>query len=175
MEEKILICGRSGSGKDTFAKLLKQKGMKDVCSYTTRPRRDGEGDTHIFISKKDVKKYPNKIAITEINGYTYFATKEQLEEADFYIIDPNGIEYLHSHFPEIKYKIVYIYADYNIRKARAVARGGEKERSVFISRNKSENAQFSKFEKNLYKQNATIFVNNSDDISALKAFAKKYK
>ena len=86
MTEKILICGRSGSGKDTFAKLLKSFGLKDVCSYTTRPRRDGEGDTHTFITEKEVKNYPNKIAVTEINGYTYFATKEQLEEADYYII-----------------------------------------------------------------------------------------
>ena len=172
MEEKILICGRSGSGKDTFAKLLKQKGMKDVCSYTTRPRRDGEGDTHIFISDKEVKKYPNKIAITEINGYTYFATKEQLEEADYYIIDPNGIDYLHSHFPEIKYRIVYIYADRNIRKQRAISRGGAKEKSIFISRDKSENAQFSQFEKNLYRTNATIFVNNDNNLDDLMKFAE---
>lgn len=174
MNEKILICGRSGSGKDTFAKLLKQFGLKDVCSYTTRPRRDGEGDTHIFIDESEVKNYPNKIAITEINGYTYFATKEQLEEADYYIIDPNGIEYLHSHYPDIKYRIVYIYADRNIRKKRAIVRGGKKEAKIFISRNKSENAQFSNFEKNLYKTNATIFVNNEDDIENLKNFAKMY-
>ncbi len=174
MNEKILICGRSGSGKDTFAKLLKQFGLKDVCSYTTRPRRDGEGDTHIFISENEVNKYPNKIAITEINGYTYFATKEQLEEADYYIIDPNGIDYLHSHFPEIKYRIVYIYADRKIRKQRAIARGGKKEGKIFVSRNKSENAQFSNFEKNLYKQNVTVFVNNEDNIENLKNFAKMY-
>ena len=174
MNEKILICGRSGSGKDTFAKLLKQFGLKDVCSYTTRPRRDGEGDTHIFISENEVNKYPNKIAITEINGYTYFATKEQLEEADYYIIDPNGIDYLHSHFPEIKYRIVYIYADRKIRKQRAIVRGGKKEGKIFVSRNKSENAQFSNFEKNLYKQNVTVFVNNEDNIENLKNFAKMY-
>lgn len=174
MTEKILICGRSGSGKDTFAKLLKSFGLKDVCSYTTRPRRDGEGDTHTFITEKEVKNYPNKIAVTEINGYIYFATKEQLEEADYYIIDPNGIEYLHSHFPEIKYRIVYIYADRKIRKQRAISRGGAKERSIFISRDKSENEQFSKFEKNLYKTNVTVFVNNEDDIENLKKFAKMY-
>lgn len=168
MKEKLLICGRSGSGKDTYAKELEANGLKGVCSYTTRPRRDGEGETHIFIKPEEVDNYPNKIAITEINGYVYFATKEQLEEADYYIIDPNGIEYLRANYPEIKFRVIYIYADYTTREARAIARGGEKEREIFPRRDASESPQFNAFEKNLYKENATIHNNNIDDMAFIR-------
>lgn len=168
----ILVCGRSGSGKDTYVNALLKRGYKSVCSYTTRPRRDGEGNTHIFINNDEVDLYPDKVAITEINGYTYFATKEQLMEADFYIIDPLGIKYLTENFPEIKYRIVYIYADKNIRKHRAVMRGGEKEANIFEARDASENEQFTEFEQNLYKTNAIVHVNNGDNIDDIIRMAK---
>ena len=171
MTEKLLICGRSGSGKDTYAKELEAQGLKGVCSYTTRPRREGEGDTHVFIKADEVDNYPNKIAITEINGYVYFATKEQLEQADFYIIDPKGIEYLRENFPEIKFRVIYIYADYETRFCRAVMRGGEKEKTVFPSRDSSEDEQFRQFEQGLFKENVTVHFNNNEDLGFIKRCA----
>lgn len=57
----ILICGLSGSGKDTFAKLLAcnedvKRGLpaiRIVTSYTTRPMRVGEtqGKEHMFVDE----------------------------------------------------------------------------------------------------------------------------
>lgn len=178
MKKKIFIVGRSGSGKDTYAKILEKMGYKGVCSYTTRKRRPNEGDTHRFISKEDVDKYPNKIAYTEINGESYFATKEQLEEADFYIIDPNGIDYIDKNFPEIDYKIVYIYANTDIRLQRALSRindlaSAQKEAEIFESRNASEDAQFSNFEKTvLSRTNITIHNNNFNNLEVLEDIVK---
>ena len=161
--DKLLICGRSCSGKDTYARELEKHGLKGVCSYTTRPRRDGEGDTHIFITEDEVKNYPNKIAITEINGYTYFATKEQLEEADYYIIDPLGIKTLQQNYPDISFKIVYMYAPTELRKQRAVQRGGAKEEQVFEKRNESEDGQFTEFEQNMTSYDLILHRNTKDD------------
>ena len=161
--KKILICGRSGAGKDTFARCLNDLGLKGVCSYTTRPRRENEGDTHIFISEEEVSNYPNKIAITEINGYTYFATKEQLDEADYYIIDPNGIEYLEQKYPDLDCVIVYISLNAERRQERVRKNRGQMEAEVFKSRNASEDEQFSKFENEETRNTKYIVFNFSND------------
>ena len=167
LQQKMLIVGRTGSGKDTYAKYLEKLYLKGVCSYTTRPRRPGEGDTHIFIEKEEVENFPNKVAYTEINGYEYFSTKEQLDKSDFYIIDPEGINYLNQNFPDVNYKIIYIYASYDIRKERAISRvpieDRFKEEYIFNQRNSSENAQFDLFEKLILSEKNVIIHNNDQN------------
>ena len=85
----FLIVGESGSGKDSLVnQLCINKCRKQVISYTTRPRRENEGDTHIFISPSDVSKYKNEmIAYTRIGNFEYFATLSQLYNSDVYVID----------------------------------------------------------------------------------------
>lgn len=95
LKNTYLIVGRSGSGKDTIVnELCKRYGCTRLSSYTTRPRRIGEGDTHIFITDDefDAIPYNQKFAYTEINGYKYCATFDQIRSSDFYIIDPYGID-----------------------------------------------------------------------------------
>ena len=56
-KEHMLFCvlGRTSSGKDTLVnKLCEKTGAKKLISYTTRPRRDREEDTHIF---EEIVKY----------------------------------------------------------------------------------------------------------------------
>ena len=88
---QLFIIGRSGRGKDTLANYLAdKKGMKVLKSYTTRePKFEGE-DSHIFISEDEVDNYPNKVASTVLNDTIYFATQEQYDDSDIYIIDPYG-------------------------------------------------------------------------------------
>ena len=68
--------------------------MKVLKSYTTRQRRENETDEncdHIFISSNEVEKYRNDmIAYTERVNYCSFATKQQILDNDFYIINPTG-------------------------------------------------------------------------------------
>ena len=89
----FLIVGETSSGKDTFVqKICAEHGYSQLISYATRPRRDGEGDTHIFISDDEAKQFVDKmIAYTRIGEYQYFATIPQLYESDFYVIDPQGV------------------------------------------------------------------------------------
>ena len=48
---RILLVGKSGSGKNTVQDYLVNKyGLKPLVSYTTRAKRYPEEDTHIFIS-----------------------------------------------------------------------------------------------------------------------------
>lgn len=136
----VLVMGKSGSGKDTLVdrvcnqsntpdgketipyvviRNLKQllpidTNLSQVISWTTRPRREGEKDTHKFIHKSIVSEcnFPNDdtIAWTEYHGYHYWAFREQLEENDLYIIDPQGVDYLLNKYTGNKMPIV-LYLD----------------------------------------------------------------
>lgn len=96
----VLLVGKSGTGKSTVEKILvEQYGYKAVKSYTTRkPRYDGE-DTHIFATDEDYEKMKDDIcAFTEFDGYKYWATNEQVDKADVYIVDPAGIKYFKNNY-----------------------------------------------------------------------------
>ena len=83
-----LVMGMGASGKDTFVDLACEKyGMTKVKSYTTRPRRSEDENTHYFVSETEFWS-KDLIAHLSMGGYDYGATVEQLMEADFYIVDP---------------------------------------------------------------------------------------
>ena len=104
---KTLILGRSAVGKDYLAdKLSKNFGLKGVKSKTTRPIRFLHEDTHIFVNQETADKEVNKVAETKINGYTYYATKEDVDKADYYIIDPLGLYQLVENMPETRFHVV---------------------------------------------------------------------
>lgn len=148
---KYLIVGRSGTGKDTLANALAERGLKVLKSYSTRaPRYEGE-DTHIFIDKDAVDSYKDKVASTVINGEDYFATRKQLDECDIYIIDPNGLYEVIKNCPDISFHVVHMVTDKETAKARASARGEdpEKEAKTYEARYESENTQFAAFEETM--------------------------
>lgn len=162
----ICIIGRTGSGKDYLAKKLEEKGLKQIKSYTTRPKRNENEDTHTFITKEEANEITDKIAVTEINGYEYFATYSQVKDNDIYIIDPNGLKVLSENLKDEKMMVVYVKADDNERKSRAINRADnkEKELEIFNKRNESENEQFTEFENLL----------DRTEVSNLKRIQYKY-
>ena len=86
----ILLVGKSGTGKSTLAKELKDKyGLKELVSYTDRPMRKGEHQFkgHIFMSKEGMDSLLTNfedeiIAKTVFNGYRYCALQEQVDLLD---------------------------------------------------------------------------------------------
>ena len=121
--KKVLIIGRSGSGKDALAIALTNKyGMKQLCSTTTRPKRYENENTHIFVSEEEANLMTERVAETFINGYQYFATKQQYIDCDAYVIDPYGMKRLCENTPEIPCIVVYVNVDREIRKERAMLR-----------------------------------------------------
>ena len=105
---KFLFIGRTASGKSSIAKeVCRRLGLKQVKSYTTRPKREGETEensAHYFVTKDDFEfimsdsQVNNGIAAyTEINGYEYCTTIDILDDSDIYVIDPDGVEYLKNH------------------------------------------------------------------------------
>ena len=65
---KVLIVGRTASGKDTLREALERKyGWKFVKSYTTRKKRFEAEDTHVVVSQKHADNVRNKVAVTFVN------------------------------------------------------------------------------------------------------------
>ena len=80
-----LIVGKSGSGKDTVInKVCELFNYTKVISYTTRPMRTPDENTHIFVTDKDFNMAKDIVAYTRFNNYRYWATQEQCENNDFY-------------------------------------------------------------------------------------------
>lgn len=127
---KVLLVGKSGSGKNTVQDyLVKKYGLKPLLSYTTRERRFPEENTHTFITLQEYEgfKQTDFIAYTFYNGNHYFATKKQFEEADIYIIDLDGVEYISKLNLELETPYVVIYLDVpeEIRRQRMESRNDD--------------------------------------------------
>ena len=121
----VLLVGKSGSGKTTLEKeLVNNFGFKSVKSYTTRPKRVTNEENHQFVTKEEFDALENKVAYTCFNGYEYCATKEQLDNATIYVIEPDGIEYLRQNYSR-NFFIVYIDTDNNVCENRMHKRGDD--------------------------------------------------
>ena len=163
----IAITGRTAAGKSVVAKKMAERlGLKVLQSYTTRQPRpdelaDMEHSDHIFISNEEYDKLQDIAAETEINGCRYCTTVEALNQCDFYVIDPDGIDYLKKeHGKEFNIVQFYIYANDKIRKERFLQRGNA-ERD-FESRNADESNQFNAYEHD-HKYDIIIYNNRDID------------
>lgn len=148
MKTIVLLVGESCSGKDSIVNLLEQDGYKILKSYATRPKREGEGNTHRFIKPRDVADYKDDIiAYTQIGEYEYFSTRQQLMESDVYVIDPKGVEYLKSKISDIRVVTIYINVSNEERlyRARNIRKDNEEE---IIKRVVAERKQFDDFRLN---------------------------
>ena len=130
MNNLYIICGRSGSGKDSVSdKLCKEQELKKVNSYTTREKRENEEGTHIFVTTEEFDKIRNDlVAYTFFNGNEYGATNKQVNKSDIYILDKKGVEYFKENYDNYKpYKIIYLDVPEQMCRTRMIKRGDSKE------------------------------------------------
>jgi guanylate kinase len=147
-----LIMGRTASGKDTLADILKDTyGMHAVKSRTTRPKRSEDDDSHIFVDQATADaELPDSVARTNINGYDYYATMDDVTSADIYVIDPDGAHGLARSMPDTSFQLVYITCPDADRKARFIARETtDNAEALFNARNDSESSQFDELEEDI--------------------------
>lgn len=119
----ITITGPSGAGKDTVARMLSDLGgYKVICSYTTRPKREGEidGVEHHFVEKCDVP-HDKMLAYTQYGGYEYWTTIDQVTDKAIYVIDEDGLRTLCEKFSNIKLFKICVSAEEGSRLRRGVS------------------------------------------------------
>ena len=176
-KEHTLLCimGKTSCGKDTLVnKLCERTGLTAITSYTTRPRRTNEGDTHIFSTKEVYEQMRidgNVAAYTEIAGNIYWTTIDQLYEHSVYIIDPYGVETLRQlNLPNLRIVTVYINTPDDIRKERALNKRGD-DRLIFMKRDMAEREQFRLMLKNADFDYAVSNIDISKAYSVLRWIA----
>lgn len=164
----VLLVGKSGSGKTTLEKMLVEIGFKSVKSYTTRPKRTEDEDSHTFVSKGEFDVLKNKVAYTNFNGYEYCATKEQLDNATVYVIDPAGVEYLKQSGYDRELFIVYLETWGSTCMARMLDRGDDYDKAK--QRVANDEKEFALFES---KADVKIDA-NKDCVSVYSKFLDIY-
>lgn len=150
----LYILGRAASGKTFLADKLEGLGYKQVISKTTRARRPGEGDTHLFVNNAELCRDTDNnrvIAKTKMNGYWNWITEECLKGKDFMVIDYVGICELGL---KKGMKLLYLVTDEDIRRNKYNGRGV----NDFTERDEAERQQFSNFEKHSAVLDADIVV-----------------
>jgi guanylate kinase len=152
-QEKIIILGPSGSGKDFLRKELLKLGLKYSPKFTTRPRRNNEeqGKDYDFI---DFNLYTTlfesgKIKTTQsfiINGVNWYygITKENWENNQMFIMTPFEISQISD--DELKETfVVYLKIEESVRKERLLERMDYND--SIERRIQADNNDFSNFSK----------------------------
>lgn len=129
MKTIYTIIGASGSGKSTLGQYLKENGVQEIVSHTTREKRVGEvnGETYYYISKEEIKEL-EKIEYAEYAGNCYALSKKEVDDklnlCDklFVIVDRVGVEELKKIYGDI-IKVVYIKTDLATMESHMRKRG----------------------------------------------------
>lgn len=173
IKTKFLIVGRTSSGKDSMTNYLcNELGLKQLLSYSTRPKRFPEENTHEFISiphSNYIQATEDIIAYAQIGEIEYYATYQQFMDSDIYVIDYNGIKYFRDNYQQkliengIQTVTIYIHTNDDLRAERAMKRCNDI--VTYNQRCIDENEQFTEIESNV---DYDWFVNNNDGEKAKK-------
>ena len=166
-----MIEGPSGAGKTAIAEALEQQyGLKQIKSYTNRPRRSPDESSHVFLDEPDVetikKQYPRRVAETVFDGHFYFSTHDDVDVADVYVISPEAVPLFKQNYTGKKrIKVVYVTVSEFLRRQRMLRRGDSAD--AVEQRIKHDQLAFSDAEAD-----ADIVVRNfvlSDSVGQIKA------
>lgn len=162
-KEIILLCGKSGGGKNYLVDTL---NLKEVVSHTERPKRSQEVDgihkhfhkPGVFTSLMEYTEFVDIVASTKRGEYYYWCTAEDLMKGQVYVIDFPGILSLldwksccsvGSRLADVKrdinFKIVYVKTGL-FKRIRNMRRRGEPWKSI-ISRVRIDRRDFRGIEK----------------------------
>lgn len=138
MGKIFCVMGKSGSGKDTLFKEIKDDdtlGLKPIISYTTRPKRSNEthGVEYYFIDEERLEEYEKMGKVIEVRKYYTVKGKWCYGTIDDGQIDLDNNDYiiivtleaynsLQKYFGANKIIPIYINLDDGVRLERALKR-----------------------------------------------------
>lgn len=128
----IAIIGVSGSGKTSLVnKASKKYNLTVLKSYTTRlPRENDPADlsSHTFCTLDDAAKMYDEIVCSNwFNNNYYFATKNQIDSADLYVVDVKGLKDLYRNYCNKPIISIFLDVDSSIAASRMEKRGDSNE------------------------------------------------
>ena len=127
----IVLCGKSGAGKNTVGLEMEKLGYKKIVTYTTRPMRKGEvnGVDYHFVSENEFQKLLDEARFAETASYAAsfgFCRYGSLEEdygqdKTYVILNPIGLKAVKESGADIF--VAYLYADDTVLAKRLKERG----------------------------------------------------
>lgn len=131
--EKIVIVGKSGSGKDHLLRGLIKKELKYQPKITTRPKRklEKQGIEYSFLSNQNFNKMleSNEIKVyqhfvIDNSDWYYSISNQNFENNQLFIMTPHEISSLNREDRK-KCFVVYLDIDESIRRARITKRNDD--------------------------------------------------
>lgn len=176
------IMGKTCSGKTRVVEeLCKKYGYHKLVTYTTRPMRKAEKDgvDYHFVSAGDFEDKIQNNFFAEYKHYDtnsgtwfYGVARSDIENADnktVLIVTPDGYRDIIKKYPNLKCRLLYLFANIATIKNRISKRGGdikEAERRI-----KADNEDFKGVES---LADRIIYNNNCDDLDTVLGKIIKY-
>ncbi len=134
-KEKLIILGKSGSGKDFLMRKLVEKNLKGCLKMTTRPQRKNEiqGVTYNFVSESYFVNSINEnkfLAYQTFNvtpenkepeTWYYGITLQEFNESQVFIMTPGEFNNLTPEMRKVCF-VVYLDIERSIRESRLLGR-----------------------------------------------------
>ena len=127
---RIVLVGKSCSGKTEISFLLREMGLKIATSSTSRPARIGEVDgvDYHFKKPEDFVRSIEEDSFIEydvFNGWYYGVDREEFNKCDVLILTPRGLKHLFKNQDRREVLVIYIDADDVERLVRSRRRGDD--------------------------------------------------
>ncbi len=178
-KEKLIVIGKSGSGKDFMIRQMSKKGLLAGIKTTTRPQRKGEvqWETYEFVADWTFKEMIENnefivrqdFLVTPVDRepeiWYYGLTKKEFERAQAFIMTPAEFQMIDKETRKGCF-VVYLDIDRNIREQRILKR---RDMNDSIKRRlDADDEDFKEFNKSGdYDLRVTDEDFNADDVWAL--------
>ena len=152
---KIILAGRTQSGKTTLANYLKNElGLQVLKTHTTRPKRYPEESGYYFHAEEEAELIREKFLLTTgLDRYQRWTTRPAFLQADLAILDRHGMKEAITCWHTAGHKVLLIYVDAGANErgmaATACAKSEEERAAIqsgFQYRDACEHAVFTRLE-----------------------------
>jgi len=124
MQNKIIIVGPGGSGKDYLRKKFEAKGFKFGVLHTSRPQRKEEDEGRDYFFRNKEFFLDNKemfVQVQTFNDWFYGLSREEFLVKDLFILSPAGLAGLSLEDKKNSF-VIYLNPPIELRKQRLSAR-----------------------------------------------------
>ena len=171
LNSKILVlCGKTACGKTTIVKEIVGK-YNEVKSYTTRPKRKGEVDEYVFVTKEEFDRMALEDKFINIRDYhteyglwRYGTPLEVLlsTKHPLLILDEQGLENIINKFGRENVVSILIEADETTRLLRSLNRDEATEQNTREIKRRIKDDDIKLKKRELY--NYILDNNNLDEL-----------